>query len=838
VTQDRWARIKDILGTALELPNTARLEYLTDACGMDSTLREEVEALLASSEDADDFIEKPALASVDEWDDREDDADSLIGVKIGNYRILQLLGEGGMGAVYRAIRDDGDFPLQVAIKVVKRGMDTHAILRRFREERRILARLNHPNIAKLLDGGITPDGRPYFVMEFLEGTPIHTYCRTNDVSLYGKLELFIAACDAVEYSHRNLVVHRDLKASNILVTAAGVPKLLDFGIAKLIDRDTATAGEVTAKADRLMTPDYASPEQIQGEAITTATDVYSLGVLLYELLTGRRPFQMLGLPQHEMGRVLATTDPPRPSSVVERPMARELSGDLDTIVLKAIHRNAERRYSSVQQFADDIRRYMDGRTVLARPDTLAYRAGKLLSRNKGIAITAALSAIAVFVSGVVIAWQSGVAESRRQEAKKRFSDLRHLATSFVTELDKELERLPGSTPARELLVERVLRYLDALAKDDIQDNSLQRELAIAYERLADVQGGPKSSNLGNSAGALESYNKALAIYERLAKASPSEILPSRDTARAYSKISDVLSVTGDYRGALDFEKKALAVREAWLAQHPNDPQAKRAVAASLQEVAGDLDRLGDGAKVAEYRRKALNVYEELFASGVNDRDIYLALALAHKRLGRTLTRDKRFADAIPSFDKAVEIEKGLLAMDRVNATALINLSFSYNDKGRALYQVGDYKGAMAAFGEALKIRSDLVKADPKDVRVASLLAATQFHMGVARVEHGEIAAGMADLRQALESRERLTERDPKNLGAVAEVAQALAAIGDAYMKMGRKSEALGPYERARSIYLDLRSRGSLSAEFAGEPDRLTAEMAKIVSNGAPKQPRV
>jgi tetratricopeptide (TPR) repeat protein len=176
-------------------------------------------------------------------------------------------------------------------------------------------------------------------------------------------------------------------------------------------------------------------------------------------------------------------------------------------------------------------------------------------------------------------------------------------------------------------------------------------------------------------------------------------------------------------------------------------------------------------------------------------------------------------------------------MDRVNATALINLSFSYNDKGRALYQVGDYKGAMAAFGEALKIRSDLVKADPKDVRVASLLAATQFHMGVARVEHGEIAAGMADLRQALESRERLTERDPKNLGAVAEVAQALAAIGDAYMKMGRKSEALGPYERARSIYLDLRSRGSLSAEFAGEPDRLTSEMAKIVSNGAPKQPR-
>jgi eukaryotic-like serine/threonine-protein kinase len=827
VTQDRWTRIKEILGTALELPDAARQDYLSEVCGTDALLREEVETLLESSEDADDFIEKPALASFDEWESNEEDADSFIGSKLGNYRILQLLGEGGMGAVYRAIRDEGDFPLQVAIKVVKRGMDTNAILRRFRDERRILARLNHPNIAKLLDGGITPDGRPYFVMEFLEGTPIHIYCRTNNVSLYGKLELFISACDAVEYSHRNLVVHRDLKATNILVTAAGVPKLLDFGIAKLMDRDTATGSEVTARADRLMTPDYASPEQICGDNITTATDVYSLGVLLYELLTDRRPFHLVGLPHQEMSQIVLNTDPARPSSVVDRTMAREISGDLDTIVLKAMHRSPERRYATVQQLADDIRRFMDGRTVLARPDTLTYRAKKFAVRNRGIVITAAVSALTVFGSGVLLAWQAGIAESRRQETQRRFADFRQLATSFVGELDKELERLPGSTPARELLVERVLRYLDGLAKDNIQDNSLQRELAIAYERLADVQGGPKSSNLGNSAGALESYNKALAIYTQLFKSNPAENLYSRDTARAHSKISDVLAVTGDYRGALEYEQKALAVREAWLARNPNDPAAKRGVAVSLQEVASDLDRLGETAKVTEYRLKALQVYEELFASGIRDKDIYLALALAHKRLGRTLFREKRFAESIAPFDKAAELEKELLKQDPMNATALINLSFTYNDKGRALFQKGDHKGAMQSFGDALKIRSDLVKADPKDVRVASLLAATQYYLGLVRVSNREFKTGITDLRQALASREELTARDPRNLGALAEVAQSHAAIGDAYVQAGRSSEALTPYERALKIYLDLQSRGSLAAEFSGEPDRLRAALSKL-----------
>src|SRR4051812_2161253 len=385
-------------------------------------------------------------------------------------------------------------------------MDTNAILRRFRAERRILAKLDHPNICKLLDGGVTDDGLPYFVMEYLQGTPIHEYSQKRGLNIRERLTLFLQVCSAVEYSHRNLVVHRDLKAKNILVTQDGVPKLLDFGIAKLLDRDSSTNNpDPTVAADRLFTPDYASPEQIRGETITTAADIYSLGLLLYEILTERRPFQLTGLPHLEMSRIITEHDPPKPSSVAPRDMCRELTGDIDTIVGKAMHKSPDRRYGSAHEFAEDIRRHVDGRPVLARGDTVAYRASKFIQRNRTLVIAASLAFVGIFAGGLAAAWQRGVAISKEQEARKRFGDVRELANSFLGELDDELERLPGSTTARELMARRVLKYLDQLAKDEVNDTSLQRELGVAYERLGDVEGGPTVSNLGNTNAALDAY---------------------------------------------------------------------------------------------------------------------------------------------------------------------------------------------------------------------------------------------------------------------------------------------------------------------------------------------
>ena len=819
--QVRWSRVKQVLGDALELPDPKRAAFLDQACGSDEELRQEVEALLEVSADVDDFIEKPALAQSDDW------LSGLIGSRIGPYRVVELLGEGGMGAVYRAVRDDGDFQQQIAIKLVKRGMDTNAILRRFRAERRILARLDHPNICKLLDGGVTEDGLPYFVMEYLQGAPIQTYCQERKLSVDERLKLFVQLCGAVEYSHRNLVVHRDLKAKNILVTEEGVPKLLDFGIAKLLNDDSATNPDPTIAADRLFTPDYASPEQIRAESITTAADIYSLGVLLYEILTGHRPFQLNGLPHAEMARVITEQDPPRPSVVAPGEIARELAGDIDTIILKAMHKSPDRRYGSAQTMADDIRRHMAGRPVEAHGDSLGYRARKFLQRNRVLVLAASLALFGLFAGGIAAAWQRGVAISKEQEARKRFGDIRELANSFLGELDTELERLPGSTTAREMLARKVLQYLDQLAKDEVRDTSLQRELAVAYERLADVEGSPLVANLGNTESALDSYRKSIAIIDRLNREVPNNAQFIRDQTRLYSKMSDMRSLVGDLQGALDWEVRARDVREVWVKTHGEDRAMRRGLAGSLQSIAGHLDQLGRYEESLRVRRQALEMVEQLNASGPVDTNLRLALALANKRVGRSLHRNRNYAEAIPYFLKALEIEKQEVARDAVRVNSRVNLSFTWNDMGITQLARGEYTVALECFQEALKLREELVRSNPKDVRSASLLANTKLRIGMALAKLQRVREGLKWMDESLQSREELAAKDPRNSGAQGEVAEVCAALGDTHLQARKPRQAREYYERAQSIFADLRRQGKLAADFRNEPDRLSAALAKL-----------
>lgn len=820
--QVRWSRVKEVLGDALELPASKRRAFLDEVCGADHELREEVEGLLEASDDTEDFIETPALAHSDDW------LSGLIGTHIGPYRIVELLGEGGMGAVYRGIRDDGDFQQQIAIKLVKRGMDTNAILRRFRVERRILAKLDHPNICKLLDGGVTDDGLPYFVMEYLKGTPIHIYCQHHHLPLKERLNLFLQVCGAVEYSHRNLVVHRDLKAKNILVTQEGIPKLLDFGIAKVLDRDSSTSSnDPTIAADRLFTPDYASPEQICGDPITTAADIYSLGVLLYEIVTDRRPLHLTGLPQPEMARIAATEEPPKPSAVAAREVAPELVGDLDTIILKAMHKSPDRRYGSAQALMEDIRRHVDGLPVHARSDTFSYRAAKFIQRNRMLVLLAALAVFAVFAGGLAAAWQRGVALSKEKEARKRFSDIRELANSFLGELDTELERLPGSTSAREILARKVLRYLDELAKEEVGDASLQRDLGVAYERLADVEGSPLVSNLGNTEGAMASYGKAIAIFDQLARQRPGNAEFMRDQTRVYSKMSDLKSLMGDLPGAMELAARAKETREAWLTEHPEDRATRRSLAANLQSIGGYLDRLGRSEEALKVRRQALTMIEEMNASGPVDGNLRLALALANKRLGRTLHRVKRYEEAVPYFRKALEIEKQEVARDPMSANSRVNLSFTWNDMGITYRARGADSQALACFREALHLREDLVKANPKDVRSASLLANTQMRIGSTLLHMKQAKEALRWMQTSLQSREQLAAKDPKNSGARAEVAETCSGIADAYMQMKGSAAAREYYRRAYSIFTELRDQNRLSSDYQEEPARIEAILDRI-----------
>jgi TolB-like protein/Tfp pilus assembly protein PilF len=401
VTPERWKQVKGVVGAALDRPAEEREALVESACAGDAELRTEVESLLASASAAREFLEtagrpsllRPPVVSLPE---------ARAGARIGRYRVIREIGRGGMGAVYLAERDDEEYRQRVAIKLVRGDADSGSVVRRFRQERQILAELDHPNIARLLDGGTTDEGLPYFVMEYVDGAPIDAFCEAGKLAVRERLELFRTVCAAIGDAHRKQVVHRDLKPSNILVTAQGTPKLVDFGIAKVLT--PASGSELTATGTHLMTPEYGSPEQWRGRPVTAASDIYSLGVLLYRLLTGHSPYRVGPDQPHELGRAICEEDPAPPSAAAA-PTRQELAGDLDAIVLKAMRKEPERRYLTAEELSEDVRRHLEGRPVAARKDSVAYRAGRLVRRNKAVAITVpTMAAAAVLVSLLVYRW--------------------------------------------------------------------------------------------------------------------------------------------------------------------------------------------------------------------------------------------------------------------------------------------------------------------------------------------------------------------------------------------------------------------------------------------------
>lgn len=435
VTSDQWRRARDVFDAAREMTPTERAAYLAEACPDDEWVRDEAQALLVAFEAAGDFIEEPAIARVATLS-MEPLLTSAVGRCIGPYQIVREIGRGGMGVVYLAVRADDEYHRQVAIKLAWPGHESSGMLRRFRQERQILANLDHPNIARLLDGGTTEDGLPYVVMEYIAGAPITDYCDEHKLNVTERLTLFLTVCAAAAYAHRNLVIHRDLKPSNILVAANATPKLLDFGIAKLLTPDDqADLTALTGTGLRMMTPDYASPEQVRGESITTVSDVYSLGVVLYELLTGHRPYRFKNHLPAEMERVISEQDPERPSVIINRvvtettsdgapckqrtpesvSLPREgrpeklrgrLAGDLDNILLMALRKDVQQRYQSVEQLSADIRRHLQGENVIARRHTMGYRVSRFVRRHRvGVGATAVL--IVTLIAGIVAAsWQA------------------------------------------------------------------------------------------------------------------------------------------------------------------------------------------------------------------------------------------------------------------------------------------------------------------------------------------------------------------------------------------------------------------------------------------------
>ncbi|HET8624545.1 MAG TPA: protein kinase [Gemmatimonadales bacterium] len=787
---ERWQRLTQIFDAAVVLAGEERCALVGRLSAGDAELQAEVERLLAAHDRAGSFMASPAISG----EALAEIEDAWTGKLIGSYRVVRELGRGGMGAVYLAERADGQYEQRLALKLIKRGMDSEQVLARFRAERQILASLDHPNIARLLDGGTTPDGLPYFVMEHIEGRPIDEYADAHRLSVSARLELILQVCAAVSYAHQHLVVHRDIKPLNILVTGGGVPKLLDFGIAKVLHEggDELTS---TVTGFRLLTPEYASPEQVDGRHATTASDVYSLGVVLYELLTGRSPYRPKGGAIQDIATAVSTTEPDRPSTAVDHAagasnaprrragvaadrvaatgsgsvekLRRRLRGDLDTILLTALRKEPQRRYASVEQFAGDIRRHLDGLPVTARPDTFRYRAGKFTRRNRVPLAAGALVALALVAGTVATAWQAREARAAQVRAERRFADVRRLANALLFDYHDAIKDLRGATPVRERLVRDALSYLDGLATEQAGDPALQRELASAYRRVGDVQGGdPKG--LGDSEGAVASYTKALGILEALYRADSTDTRNRRELAGLAMALGTVVWERGDLSTGLAHGRRARDMLEPLVAASPGDTDQRLQLHAAY-DLLGQLSlEAGQIAEAMEFHRLDLKLLESRPAAERAQPRLRHAISVVYGHLADAQAEADDQPGALESRRRSLELREALAAEFPENA--------EYERIAQAArYYLASVLGRMKRWDEALDLYRKNLAEDPS--------AFNEFRTGEALRHLGRPAEAVPHLRRALELHTAAFRADSGNLfdrlavaGDQAELCSALAAL--------------------------------------------------------------
>jgi serine/threonine protein kinase/predicted negative regulator of RcsB-dependent stress response len=808
----------------------------------------------------------------------KDDLEALADHRIGPYKLIREVGRGGMGAVYLAVRDD-QFQKRVAIKVVKRGMDSEVILRRFRRERQILASLDHPNVARLLDGGSTEDGLPYLVMEYVEGSRLYEYADNHRLDTAERLKLFRIICGAVQYAHQNLIVHRDLKPGNILVTSEGVPKLLDFGIAKLLNPELALeAIEPTATAIRLMTPEYASPEQVRGEPITTASDVYALGVVLYEFLTGHRPYLIKDRSPLEIMRVVCEQEPQRPSTAVTRvadakttgglgsqtlapesisktregepeKLRKKLSGDLDNIVMKALAKEPQRRYASVDQLSTDIQRHLEGLPVIARPDTFGYRASKFIRRHKASAIAAGLIFASLLVGIVGTTWQARNARQQRSIAERRFNEVRSLANAVMFDLDEKIKNLPGSTDARRFLVNKSLEYLDRLAQESSGDLSLQRELASAYEKVGDVQGGNLFGNIGDSASALESYRKAHVIRQAVATAEPHSLEYLLELARSHDSLGSILGQRGERDEALAHYQQAQAIREPLAKASPSDRRVQRALGTSYFYIGSSLIETGDIGGARDARYKQMTIFEALARAENSTSSDRRNQALGYKYYGGVLERTGDEDQALEFYRKAVAIDESRTEQEPKSTEARLDLSFSYASIAHVFMNKKDYSAALERYGKALALREAVVAADPANISARSFVARAHTTIGTVLEQSGKAESAVESYQKALEIRESMAAGDPENADLRVQLADSASDLGLLYYRIAeskgtssaarteRLRQARSLLMRSVQIIDDLKSKGKLAAGNLGKASNLASQLAKVQAAlaGSPAQ---
>ncbi len=822
-TQDP-VRVEELFHSAADLHGAARQDFLRAACGADAELRKNLDSLLEQDSD-------PAFASGPLTQIAGDGF--APGTQIGSYSLIRELGRGGMGTVYLAERSDGQFHHQAALKVIGIDLSDGGQVRRFLRERQILARLEHPAIARLLDGGVTAGNRPWFLLEYVDGARIDRFCQQQHLSVRDRLSLFLQVCGAVQYAHQNLIVHRDIKPANILVAGgarAGLHqvKLLDFGIAKILADQELDGGEHT-KTSRLLTLDYASPEQARGEPVSTRTDIYSLGTVLYELLAGRHPLGNAPDSPRETARRLQETEPARPSeAALHAPDRGALRGDLDRIVLVAMQKDPARRYSSVEAFAADIRRYLDGFPVSARGDSFRYRTAKFIRRNRTLVGAAALLTLIVAGSIAALVRSGAATERQRVRAERRFGEIREVARAMIFDIDPVLQGIPGTTGVRKLINDRALTYLDRLSPDAAGDVALEQELATGYAHLATVQGMADTSNLGDEAGARSSLKKSLQLVRASLAADPGNADGVVQYVRTLHLQGQMELTSGDPAAALPAHEQALREIDLLLSRtpHPTGKMLNAAAESNLYlatNYGGNLGsaNLGDPRRAIPLMARALELFqrEAKVRAGLPNAKFrnlyqYSNQALAEIELSSVyLTQLRQLAEARLHVERALDLLHSP-GDDLSNAEIERKLLLAEGFHTRILQEQGDVARALESSQSAAQLADKLLRADPVNQAAQQDRIRAQIMEGGAEATAGLSVAGFARIDRALHEAEGMTD------GSMGGYFGSWLAAN--YLTAGAAELAGGEYAAARGHFV--RAAESAGAAMGKHPSDAQAKL--------------
>lgn len=776
----RWQITEEVFHQALALPPDRRTSYLAQACAGDEALRAEVESLLRYASESGGHLQNLV-------DDAARGLHASLpfveGARVGPYVIQRELGRGGMGTVYLAARADGQFEQTVALKVINTGIDSGFALGHFLNERQVLANLQHPNIARLLDGGTTESGQPYFAMEYLEGEPMAAHFGRRQTGLAERLRIFKQVCSAIHYAHQQLIVHRDLKPDNILVTKDGSAKLLDFGISKLMGEESA--------GERIMTPCYASPEQFRGEAPSTACDIYSLGALLYEIVSGQPPFDFRGKTPEQIERMTCEEYP------------AQLAGELGYVARKAMDKDPARRYSSAEALGSDLSRYTGKYPVGAHPGGSLYRVRKFLVRNHTYVVLASVLLVLILTATAMALHEANL-------AWRRAGQVRDLADSLLASYNESSDQ-PESTAQRAERVRRALDSLGQLSAGTGKDSALDLKIAVAYERVGDAQGDPTHRSLGDSRGAENSYRSAIAVLERLFEGCQQLPESQKELFRAEYKLAVLLRATGGAKDSLGHFVRATRLADSSVAASPHDLDLQNETAVIREAMSRVLVSLGQSEKAAAVNRVALDSFEKLTKADPTNVAFWNGLANCYVELAALDKDAGNLRASLEDARKNLEIREAQSAKLPGSPSQQRDLMLAYGHMGDilgypAMPNLGDRQGAIAYYRKCLAVAQRIAGADPTDQTARADVAMAQLRLASTLQSARAHDEALQILRAGSAETERLLAADPQNKRYLGNAISFRQLIGDEMRRAGESAQAVGNYERALEIADRMRAR--------------------------------